>query len=175
MYHTNPKQSLSFATCLEVNCGFALNPSRGENLGVLAFSEIAANQAVKRKADGTGLTFNPPPGNASLSNGRGARHACATQHLTLLVCPPTQAGNTHHPLLMLLVRGEYGPQPHESMEPSFLLRLDRADRRRASIGRGSGFGLVTASTVAWYAISSGRDSTGCWIGATSIGSGENVG
>jgi len=90
---------------------------------------------VKRKADGSGLTFNPPPGNASLSNGRDARHACATQYLTLLVCPPTQAGNTHHPLLMLLVRGEYGPQPHESMEPSFLYawiaRID--DEHRSAV------------------------------------------
>ena len=38
-------------SCLEGKCGFALNPSREANRSVLAFSEIAANQAVKREAD----------------------------------------------------------------------------------------------------------------------------
>ena len=38
-------------SCLEGKCGFALNPSREANRSVLAFSEIATNQAVKREAD----------------------------------------------------------------------------------------------------------------------------
>jgi hypothetical protein len=64
---------------------------------------------VEQKADGSALDFNPPAENASLSDGPDARHACVTQHLTLLARPPTRAGNNHHPLRMLLVRGEYGP------------------------------------------------------------------
>jgi hypothetical protein len=84
-------------TCLEGKCGFALNPSREANRSVLAFSEIAANQAVKREADRSGLTFNPLSGNASLSMSRDARHACAMQLLILLAYPPTQTANTPRP------------------------------------------------------------------------------
>jgi hypothetical protein len=48
-------------TCLEGKGGFALNPSKEPNRSVLAFSEIPANQAVKREVDRSGLTFNLPP------------------------------------------------------------------------------------------------------------------
>src|ERR1700685_1835260 len=49
-YRTHPRQAGSFVTCLERQCGFALNPSREAYRSVLAFSEIAANQAVTREA-----------------------------------------------------------------------------------------------------------------------------
>jgi hypothetical protein len=45
-------------TSLEAKFDFALNPSIEANRSVLAFSEIAANQAVKREADRSGLTFD---------------------------------------------------------------------------------------------------------------------
>ena len=103
-------------TCLEGKCGFALNPSREANRSVLASSEIAANQAVKREADRSGLTFNPPPGNASLSMSPDARHACAMQFLILLAYPPTQTDNTPRPCPTLVARCDYEFWPHESME-----------------------------------------------------------
>jgi hypothetical protein len=59
--------------------------SRGANRCILTFYEIAANQAVKREADRGDLTFNLPPGNATLS----MSHDCATQLLKLLTDPPT--------------------------------------------------------------------------------------
>ena len=103
-------------TCLERKCGFALNPLREANHSVLAFSEIAANQAVKREADRSGLTFNPSPGNASLSMSPDARPAFAMQLLILLAYPPTQTDNTPRPCPMLVTRCDYEFWPHESTE-----------------------------------------------------------
>ena len=73
--------------------------SRGANRCILTFYEIAANQAVKREADRGDLTFNLPPGNATLS----MSHDCATQLLKLLTDPPTQTDNTPRPCPMLVV------------------------------------------------------------------------
>jgi hypothetical protein len=72
--------------------------SRGANRCILTFYEIAANQAVKREADRGDLTFNLPPGNATLS----MSHDCATQLLKLLTDPPTQTENTPRPCPMLV-------------------------------------------------------------------------
>jgi len=113
-------------TCLEGKCGFALNPSRETNRSVLAFFEIAPNQAVKREADRSGLTFNRPSGNASLSMSRDSRHAYATQLLTLLAYPPTQTDNTPRPCPMLLARCDDEFWPDESMEMPLQAYADRA-------------------------------------------------
>jgi hypothetical protein len=51
-----------------------LNPSREANRPILAFSEIAANQAVMRNADRSGLT-----GNAGLSMSPDARHVARSR------------------------------------------------------------------------------------------------
>ena len=71
---------------------------------------------MKREADRSDLTFNLPPGNASLSMSPDARHACATQLLTLLAYPPTQTDNTPRPYPMLVARCDYEFWPDESME-----------------------------------------------------------
>ena len=118
-------------TGLEGNCGFALEPSRGGNRSVLAFSDRGkSSNEVWDDADRSGLTFNLPPGNASLSMSPDARHACATPLLILLAYPPTQIDNTPRPCPMLVARCDYELWPHELMEmPLPGLRLARAGRR----------------------------------------------
>jgi len=66
--------------------------------------------------DRSALTFNSPPGNASLSMGPDARHACAMQLLILLAYPPNQTDNIPRPCAMLGARCDYEPWPHASME-----------------------------------------------------------
>ena len=104
-------------TRLEGKCGFVLDPSSGDNRSVLAFSDRGkSSDEVWDDADRSGLTFNLPPGNASLSMGPDARHACAMQLLILLAYSPTRTDNTPRPGPMLGARCDYESWPHESME-----------------------------------------------------------
>jgi hypothetical protein len=107
-------------TGLEGKCGLALEPSRGDNRSVLAFSDRGkSSNEVWDDADRSGVTFNLPPGNASLSMSPDARYACATPLLILLACPPTQIDNTPRPCPMLVGCCDYEVWPHESMEMPF--------------------------------------------------------
>src|SRR6476660_1968585 len=111
-------QFCSSVTCLEGKCGFALDPSRGQNRSVLAFSDRGkSSNEVWDDADRSGgPTFNLPPGSASLSMSLDARHACAMQLLMLLAYPPTQTDNTSRPCPMLRARCDYEFWPHASMK-----------------------------------------------------------
>ena len=110
-YRTHPKQSCSFVTRLEGKCGFALDPSRGGNRSLLAFFDRG-----KSSNEVWDDAFNLPPGNASLSMGPNARHACAMQLLILLAYSPTQTDNTPRSGPMSGARCDCGSSPHESME-----------------------------------------------------------
>jgi hypothetical protein len=114
---THARQPCSFATRLEGTCGFVLAPSSGENRSVLSFSDRGkSSDEVWDDADRSGLTFSLPPGNASLSMGPNARHACAMQLLILLAYSPTQTYNTPRSGPMSGARCDCGSSPHESME-----------------------------------------------------------
>ena len=93
---------------------------------------------MKREADRSGLTFNPPPGNASLSMSPDVRHACAKQLLILLAYPPTQTDNTPRPRPMLVARCDYEFWPHGSMEmplQAYAWLARAGDARRSAVYR----------------------------------------
>jgi hypothetical protein len=83
--------------------------------GIFPHPGPVRSRRIKHDRSG-GLTFNLPPGSASLSRSPDARHVCGMRLLMLLAYPPTPTDNTPRPCPMLGARCDYEFWPHASMK-----------------------------------------------------------